>query len=145
MLLGGFLSDIWLRILPALAPPAGFDPGVLLAPEFLPQFKGAWNLFFWFLALGIFNTFLGEEFLFRGVLLPKMNGIFGKWDWVANGVLFTLYHIHQPWTWLAILPLCLLMAFAGKHFKSNWFPIAIHSSQTVIFLILILGAILGLA
>jgi uncharacterized protein len=31
---------------------------------------------------------LGEEFLFRGVLLPCMEGVFGRWSWVANGVLF---------------------------------------------------------
>ena len=34
--------------------------------------------------------------LFRGVLLPKMRGVFGKWDWVANSVLFGPYHMHVP-------------------------------------------------
>lgn len=29
--------------------------------------------------------------------MPKMNGVFGKWDWVANGVLMATYHWHQPW------------------------------------------------
>ena len=23
-------------------------------------------------------------------------GVFGKWDWVANSVLFALYHMHRP-------------------------------------------------
>jgi hypothetical protein len=32
-----------------------------------------------------------------GMLLPKMEGVFGKWSWVANGVLFGFYHLHQPW------------------------------------------------
>ena len=32
----------------------------------------------------IFNYILGEELLFRGVLLPRMNGGIGRWDWVAN-------------------------------------------------------------
>ena len=145
MTLGGLLTNVWLRVFPFLAPPEGFDPSGLFAPEYLPQFEGAWNLFFAFLALGIFNTFLGEEFLFRGVLLPRMNGVFGRWDWVANGLLFTIYHIHQPWSWLAILPICLVFAWSGKRFKSNWFPIILHSAQTVIILVLILGAVLGLA
>ena len=36
----------------------------------------------------VFNTVLGEELLFRGLLLPRMNGVFGRRDWLANGVLF---------------------------------------------------------
>ena len=47
---------------------------------------GAW----WFLALFVvsaaFNTILGEEFLFRGVLLPRLEGVFGRWSWVANSI-----------------------------------------------------------
>ena len=42
---------------------------------------GSWELPW---SVVIFNYFLGEEFLFRGVLLPKMQGVFGKYDWVAN-------------------------------------------------------------
>lgn len=145
VLVSGLLTEFWLRLFPFLAAPEGFDPSGLFTPEMLPQFKGNWGLFWWFLAMGIFNTVLGEEFLYRGVLLPKMNGVFGKWDWVANGVLFTLYHIHQPWTWLAILPSDLGLAFTGKYFRSNWFPIVLHSGQTIFFLFLILGVVLGLA
>lgn len=40
---------------------------------------------------------LGEELLFRGLLLPRMQGVFGRWDWAGNGVLFALYHVHVPW------------------------------------------------
>ena len=45
--------------------------------------------------LSVFNNFLSEEFLFHGVLLPKMKGsIFGRSrDWVANGIVFGLYHL----------------------------------------------------
>ena len=48
-------------------------------------------------ALLVFNTILGEELLFRGLLPPRMKGAFGRLDWVANGVLFTIYHLHMPW------------------------------------------------
>ena len=145
ILFSGPLTKIWLSLFPFLAAPKGFEPSGLFVPEMLPQLQGVWSLFWWFLAMGIFNTVLGEELLYRGVLLPKMNGVFGKWDWVANGVLFTIYHIHQPWTWLAILPSDLGLAFSGKYFRSNWFPIILHSLQTVVFLVIILGVVLGLA
>jgi uncharacterized protein len=94
----------------------------------------------------VFNTVLGEEFLFRGVLLPKMNAVFGRWDWLANGVLFGLYHLHQPWGILGSIGTgALLYALPAKHFRSTWMPIVVHSAQSVYFLFLILGLVLGLA
>src|SRR3954463_16081573 len=36
----------------------------------------------------VLNTVLGAELLFRGLLLPRMSGTFGRWDWLVNGVLF---------------------------------------------------------
>lgn len=106
---------------------------------------GAWGLLGLFLVNALFNTFLGEEFIFRGVLLPKMEGVFGKWDWVANGIIFSLYHLHQPWGILGSLPANLIFAYSGKRFHSNWFPIILHSGQSIFFMFLILGLVLGLA
>ncbi len=139
------LVDVWTGIFPFFAEPEGYDMSAMFAPELRAQMVGDWGLLGLFFVLALFNTFLGEELLFRGVLLPKMEGVFGKWDWVANGVLFSLYHLHQPWGILATLPADLVFAFSGKHFHSNWFPIILHSGQSVFFLFLILGLVLGLA
>jgi membrane protease YdiL (CAAX protease family) len=93
----------------------------------------------------IFSTFVGEELLFRGLLLPRMNKAFGKWDWVVNGMLFGLYHLHQPWVILdAAISGCLFLAFFSKRFKSSWFGIILHSGQSVFFAFLLLGLVLGL-
>ena len=51
----------------------------------------------WWPSSSAFNTFLGEEMLFRGVLLPRMRAAFGKLDWVVNSFLFGFYHLHEPW------------------------------------------------
>ena len=139
------LSDLWVHIFPFFAEPVGYDFSALFAPELQAQFVGHWGLLALFFVLSLFNTFLGEEFLFRGVLLPKMEGVFGRWDWVANGVLFAFYHLHQPWGILADIPAALVFAFSGKRFRSNWFPILLHSGQSIFFLFLILGLVLGLA
>lgn len=139
------LVNLWTAIFPFFAEPKGYDAAILFAPELRAQWVGAWGLVGLFLVTATFNTFLGEEFLFRGVLLPKMAGVFGKWDWVANGILFSLYHLHQPWGILATLPGDLVLAYSGKRFHSNWFPIILHSAQSVYFLVLILGLVLGLA
>jgi len=147
MVLSSTLTDFWVSIFPFFAAPAGFDTGAVLeSAEIQAQLVGAW----WFLGLfvvnAVFNTILGEELLFRGVLLPKMEGVFGKWGWVANGVLFGIYHLHQPWGMLkSIVNGVFFYAFPAKRFKSTWISIAIHSAQSVFIAFLILGIVLGLA
>jgi membrane protease YdiL (CAAX protease family) len=139
------LNDLWTRIFPFLTEPPGYSAAAMFEPELRAQWVGAWNLLGLFFVMALFNTFLGEELLFRGVLLPKMTGVFGKWDWVANGVLFAFYHLHQPWGLPGNILAGLVFAFTGKRFRSNWFPIILHSGQSVFFLFLILGLVLGLA
>lgn len=138
------LVDVWTGVFPIFVEPQGYDMSILFTPEMRSQLVGAWGLLGLYLVSSLFNTFLGEEFIFRGVLLPKMEGTFGKWDWLANGVLFSFYHLHQPWGILATLPADLVLAFSGKRFRSNWFPIILHSGQSVFFLFIILGVVLGL-
>lgn len=139
------LVNLWTAIFPFFAEPEGYDMAAMFTPELRAQLVGAWGLVVLYLVSSLFNTFLGEEFVFRGVLLPKMEGVFGKWDWVANGAMFSFYHLHQPWGILAIIPGDLVIAYSGKRFRSNWFPIILHSGQFVYFLFLILGLVLGLA
>lgn len=139
------LIRVWTGIFPFLADPGGNAFDSLFAPEMRALWIGNWGFLGLFVASAVFNTFLGEELVFRGVLLPRMEGVFGKWDWVTNGVMFTLYHLHQPWGLLATLPGDLLISYSGKRFRSNWFPIILHSGQSVFFLFLILGLVLGLA
>ena len=139
------LVDLWGKVVPFLAEPKGYDMSSLFSPELRAQMVGDWSLLGLFFVFALFNSVLGEEFLFRGVLLPKIEGVFGKWDWVANGVIFGLYHLHQPWGILDSILTGWIMAFSGKRFRSNWFPIILHSGETVFFLFLILGLVLGLA
>jgi predicted dithiol-disulfide oxidoreductase (DUF899 family) len=87
----------------------------------------------WFaviVVLSIFNTVLGEELLFRGLLLPRMNGVFGRFDWLANGVLFFGYHLHEPWVFLSPLADAVVLAYPTKRYRSAWIGIAVHSAQS---------------
>ena len=84
-----------------------------------------------------------EELLFRGLLLPRMQGAFGRWDWVANGFLFAGYHLHLPW----VIPATLLvdtfaMAYPSRRYRSALIGIIVHSSQSVVFLALLLFLVL---
>jgi membrane protease YdiL (CAAX protease family) len=143
--LAPFLNEIWTKLFPFLAEPQGRSLDALFAPEMRTSLIGAWDFFALFVISSVFNNFLSEEFLFRGVLLPKMKGVFGKWDWVANGFIFGLYHLHMPWGIPGNILFGWLMAFTGKRYRSNWFPIILHNGQAFYFGFLILGLVLGLA
>jgi uncharacterized protein len=132
------------ELIPSLAAPGHRDFGVFLGSNAGHAFMhGAW---FWFAVLLIqmvFNTVLGEELLFRGFLLPRMNGAFGDRDWVANGVLFALYHVHEFWVIPATMIVdTFVLAGGSKRYRSAWIGIAVHSAQTVLFAVLLLTLVL---
>jgi hypothetical protein len=77
----------------------------------------------------LFNTVLGEELLFRGLLLPRMRAAFGRADWVVNGVLFGFYHLHEPWVIPNAIVTGFLCAYPTRRFRSAWMGIAIHSIE----------------
>jgi uncharacterized protein len=82
----------------------------------------------------ILNTVLGEELLFRGLLLPRMKGVFGRWDWAANGALFAVYHLHMPWAIPWTLLDAFLLSYPSKRYNSALIGIAVHSAQSVVIL-----------
>jgi len=105
-------------------------------------FHGSWGLFALVLVMLVFNTMLGEELLFRGLLLPRMRGVFGRADWIANAVLFGLYHLHQPWSIPSSVAVGMLTAYPARRFRSAWMGVAIHSAQSVFFAALLLTIVL---
>jgi membrane protease YdiL (CAAX protease family) len=144
--LAGPIRDVWLSIFPFLAAPPGFDPGDALGQaEVQAQLVGAWGFLALFAVLAVFNTVLGEELLFRGGLLPKMEGVFGRWDWVTNALLFGFYHLHQPWSIPGSCITGLLYTYPARRYRSAWLAIILHSGQSVFLLFVILGLVLGLA
>jgi membrane protease YdiL (CAAX protease family) len=127
------------ELIPTLPHPASRDLGAFLGSNAGQTFMhGAWGWVGLMLLLWVFNTVLGEELLFRGFLLPRMNGAFGRRDWVANGLLFALYHLHIPWGIPATLLDTLILAYPTKRYQSAWIGIAVHSVQSVVFAVLIL-------
>ena len=109
-----------------------------------PEYKGAWWLFGLMLLHLPLNYIIGEEFLFRGILLPKMQGVFGRWDWFANGVLFAFYHLHRPngifWSalWIGFV-----FSYPAKRFRCTWMSVMIHGVEGLFFLFIVSGIVLG--
>jgi hypothetical protein len=128
-------------LFPALKAPAYMDMSGLASPAY----KGQWWLLGIALLSLVLNYFLGEEFLWHGVLLPKMRGVFGKSDWVANSVLFGLYHLHKPWALPSVIATNLAYSWPARRFHSNWMAIIVHSVEGLPLLVIVLAVILGLA
>jgi membrane protease YdiL (CAAX protease family) len=145
--LTSYVDGLWVSLFPFFAEPPGYSlDAALESREILDRLVGAWWFFALFVVNAIFNTILGEEFLFRGVLLPRMAGVFGRWSWVANGALFGFYHLHQPWGIPgSVISGVFLYAFPSWRFRSTWMGVIVHSAQSVYFAFLILGVVLGLA
>ncbi len=133
------LVAVW-SLVPAIPGPSSRDFADLLGSNRGETFfHGAWGWFAVIVVLAVFNTVLGEELLFRGLLLPRMRAVFGKRDWIANGTLFAVYHLHQPW----VIPAALvegifLEAYPARRFQSAWMGIIVHSLQSVFIIAVVL-------
>jgi CAAX protease family protein len=143
-LLFAALMAVWAMV-PAIPGPSARDLadfiGAARGEDF---FSGAWGWFAVVVVFVVFNTVLGEELLFRGLLLPRMRAVFGRRDWVANGVLFTVYHLHVPW----VIPTTFvegifLEAYPTRRFQSAWMGIIVHSLQSVFVIAVVLALVLS--
>lgn len=135
------LPDVDAVLAPLIKSLPQYDMSNLTVEEF----KGAWWILGIYLFTAIFNYILGEEFMYWGILLPKMKHIFGRWDWFFTGVLFGFYHLHKPQIILSTaLYFGFVFAFPSKLFKSNWMAVIIHGMEGILGLVLVLAAILGM-
>jgi len=132
-----------LEALVAIPGPAARDFADFLGSDAGESFlAGAWGWFAIIAVLVVFNTALGEELLFRGYLLPRMNGRFGERDWIANGVIFAGYHLHTPWVIPTTLLDTFILSYPSKRYRSALVGIAVHSAQSIVVLGLVLGLVL---
>jgi membrane protease YdiL (CAAX protease family) len=133
------------QLVPGLPTPVSRDLGVFLGSHAgHTMLDGSWGWFALIAVMALLNTVVGEELFFRGLLLPRMQGAFGRGDWAANGVLFALYHVHVPWMIPSVLMDTFVLAYPARRYRSSLVSIAVHSSQSVVILLLSLGLVLGL-
>jgi hypothetical protein len=72
-----------------------------------------------------------------------MRGVFGRGDFVANGVLFAVYHLHIPWVIPTALVDILALAYPSRRFQSAWMGIIVHSAQSVFAVVFVLTFVLA--
>lgn len=94
--------------------------------SFEPLTKGRyWLLSIW-LPYWILNI-LGEEFLWRGVVLPRQEIAFGKYAWLINGTGWGLFHIAFGWQLLiTLIPLVFILSYIVQRKKNSWIGVIMH-------------------
>ena len=137
-------AEVHLELVPRIPGPSTRDFADFLSSDRGEAFfRGAWGWYALVVVFAVFNTVIGEELLFRGVLSPPMNRVFGRRDWIANGVLFGIYHLHQPWSMPgSIVEGVFLEAYPSRRFQSAWMGIIVHSLQSVFVAIVVLTLVL---
>lgn len=145
----GFTSQLLARI-PILAPHP------LVPPDFGPQaarargpgilmgmtLAGRWWVALAFLVGWLLNVF-GEEFWFRGYLLPRQELATGAQAWIANGLMFGFNHLWQPWNLLLIVPAALLGAYVVQRRRNTWILILMHGLMNLTLVVVVMLNVAG--
>jgi membrane protease YdiL (CAAX protease family) len=104
--------------------------------------KGKWWIVIAYFIGWVLNI-LGEEFWYRGWMLPRQEVAFGKFAWIMNGAVFTFQHWMQPWNFLSILPGALFMSFVLQLRKNTWIGIIQHGLINLGLFIHVLRGVIG--
>ena len=140
----------WLASIPLFSPPDFLPPIVdprieqaIISKEFMGiLLKGQWWIVFAYLGGLLLNIF-GEEFWWRGYILPRQEVVMGKYTWVIHGLLWTLFHVFWKWNLLMLLPVCLSISFVASKLKNNWPVIIAHFALNGIGVIPLILGVLG--
>lgn len=119
----GLLSGLVMKGLELLTGKFDHAPAFM---AFEPLSEGRyWLLLVWF-PYWILNI-LGEEFLWRGVMLPRQEEVFGKNTWMIHGLGWGLFHIAFGWQLLiTLLPLIFILSYIVQRTKNSWVGVIMH-------------------
>jgi membrane protease YdiL (CAAX protease family) len=84
---------------------------------------------------------LGEEFWWRGYILPRQELAHGKRTWIIHGLMWALFHVFAPWNLIAILPGCLALSYVTQRLKNTWPAVIAHglANGLAVLVITVLG------
>jgi membrane protease YdiL (CAAX protease family) len=106
---------------------AGLEP----LPPFARQVAPLGRERLWLLGLWLVNwplNILGEELVWRGVVLPRMEAQLGAWAWLWNGLLWGLFHLSfGPGNLIVLLPTLLLVPFVAQRRRNTWLAVLMHA------------------
>ncbi len=135
--------------MPFFAPPS-------VLPEFIhphfelvfpfKEFMGVpldgnwWIILVWLLCL--LCNILGEEFWWRGYILPRQELAFGRYAWLVQGVLWLfLFHAFLKWNFIVLIPTCLLIPYLAQKYQNTWLAAIVHGIGNALFFVFIIPGI----
>lgn len=72
---------------------------------------------------------MGEEILWRGVLLPRQELAFGRWAWLANGTGWLLFHLPFGLVILfTVAPLTFILPYIVQRRRNTWIGVVLHAA-----------------
>ena len=115
----------WLRNVIPWGPPAWMAEFMTRTHfQGLPLADNWWPVLVYFVQYA-FNV-LGEELWWRGYILPKQEKALGRSAWLANGLLWNLFHWFFYWNLIPLLPSCLALTWLTQRSKNTWTGIIGH-------------------
>ena len=119
----GILSGLIMKGLELLIGKFDHSPAFM---SFEPLSEGRYWLLLVWLPYWILNI-LGEEFLWRGVMLPRQEVAFGKHTWIVHGFGWGLFHIAFGWQLLiTLIPLIFIQSYIVQRTKNSWVGVIMH-------------------
>lgn len=128
--------------LPAILDPRLSQTSVPTEYLGMPLY-GNWGILLLMTGVLAINIY-GEEFWWRGYILPRQELTHGRWTWLVHGLLWTCFHSFWKWDMLAILPGALLLSYTCCRLKNTSPAILFHWVNNGMTLVMTLFGILGI-
>jgi membrane protease YdiL (CAAX protease family) len=127
--------------------PGVMDPRVARSLAMYDQMaggtiRGNWGIAALYFVMLFFNI-AGEELWWRGYLLPRQELTHGRWAWLVQGLLWTMFHVFKWWDVIGLLPVCLIITFSAQRMRNNWPAFIAHYLVNGMGFVLVLAAVLG--
>jgi membrane protease YdiL (CAAX protease family) len=105
--------------------------------------RGNWLLFAMAAGTFFFNI-VGEEFWWRGYILPRQELSFGKWTWLIHALMWSVFfHAFKYWDLVGLLPAQLVFVYVVSRTKSTTVAMWLHIFTNLSFPLFVLMGVLG--
>lgn len=133
----------WLAKIPFFSPPdffpAEINPNKARISGYMMDYKLSgqyWIIVVYF--IGWFFNIVGEELLWRGMILPRQIKRYGSKAWFYHGIIWTFWHFFWTWNLFSIFPFAMALSYVTFKRQNTFIPIFAHGFINLIPLILII-------
>ena len=120
----GILSFAIIKMLEVLIETVASHPSFMYFEPLTPD--RYWILLIWF-PYWLLNI-MGEEILWRGVILPRQELVFKKNAWLIHGIFWGIFHFAFGWQLLlTLIPILFIQSYVVQRRKNSWTGVIIHA------------------